>query len=207
MNGHIYESNCMKSTNNNENVSKSPQSELECEHPVETSLLLTLAGVKAIALNQWSSTVVENSTRLQNIMRDQIESRQASSETIRYMRAPHLKRYIDDQLKRDEEMRRLMTEKKEAAAAAKKDKKDSKAKSPTRDKSPSQAKKQLQQHPQQETILEDAELGQKVNDVITDIQISIPIQSDEKPGSALDRIEIDNSTMIYFGLPDIYLTN
>jgi hypothetical protein len=140
-------------------------------------------------------------------MRDQIESRQASSETIRYMRAPHLKRYIDEQLKRDEEMRRLMTEKKEAAAAAKKDKKDSKAKSPTRDKSPSQAKKQLQQHPQQETILEDAELGQKVNDVITDIQISIPIQSDEKPGSALDRIEIDNSTMIYFGLPDIYLTN
>ena len=47
----------------------SSPTELECENPVESALLLTLAGIKTIMANQWSSTLAENSDKFQNMIK------------------------------------------------------------------------------------------------------------------------------------------
>lgn len=142
-------------------------------------------------MNQWSNTLIENSDRTQSILREFLENRQSCGEIIRYRIAPHLRQIISEKLKREEELKRLASAKKET----KKDKKESssaKAKSPTREKSPNRK--------QPDTIQEDAVLEQEIAETNT-----------EEPDTTIDsnptRIKLENSNMVCFGLPDIYMIN
>ena len=44
--------------------------EIECENTLETCVLLSLSGVKSIIANQWTSTLAENSNKLQYIFKE-----------------------------------------------------------------------------------------------------------------------------------------
>lgn len=141
---------------------------------------------------------------MQSMMRDLVENRQSSAETVRYLRAPHIKEYIVEQMKREEDSRRQAAEKKEAN---KKEKKDSagvnsaKAKSPSRDKSPKSMNKK---HP--DTIREDAEVNIEQEKSVQ-LVISEEANTESNVASLARSISVANSNMICFGLPDIYLTN
>lgn len=156
-------------------------------------------------MNQWSSTLVENAARLHAILANMIESRQSGAETIRLLRSPQLRAYLVEQTRRaDEEQqqqqRRVGTTE---SKANKKDtlattKKESRTKSPGREKSP-KARKQA------ETIDENAEF---VSFPVPDTQADRIDQVDDSGAPVYNkpRITIHDSNMIYFGLPDIYIS-
>ena len=106
---------------------------MECENPLEACILLSLAGVKSIMSNQWNSTVVENTDKLQNILKgnfkffqqiyiphlyiniylieELLDNRQPCDDVIRYRKSPHIKKILSDVIKKEEKSKPVQTDK------------------------------------------------------------------------------------------------
>lgn len=62
------------------------------ESPLQTTILLSLAGVRCVIGNQWTSSMEENANHLQNSMKYLLEEGLSTGETLHHIQTPYLKR-------------------------------------------------------------------------------------------------------------------
>lgn len=159
---------------------------------------MTLTGVKTLLVNQWSSTVVENSMKFAGMLKEFLDSRQSCGEVVRYQIAPHLKKILTDNLKREEELKKTLTENKSKESKAKKENVTKK----------SLAKKNMD-NLKEDPIIEEAKQG------LTDANEYDPeaaaqqqqLIDNENLLQELSIPKLENANMICFGLPDLFLCN
>ena len=158
--------------------------------------------------NQWNSTVVENTDKLQNILKgnfkffqqiyiphlyiniylieELLDNRQSCGEVIRYRLSPHVKKILSDVAKKEEETKPVQADKDKKEKITKKD--TEAAKSP----------------------MKSAKMDESIVSA-ENIEASESSHHDELKRiefiKNLERLRKENSNMILYGLPDIYLAN
>lgn len=70
---------------------------LALEKPVETMMLISLAGVKSVMANQWFGTLAENAQRLNDTMKDMLDSGKSNGEAIRMLFTPYRRKVESDE--------------------------------------------------------------------------------------------------------------
>ncbi|CAF0832143.1 unnamed protein product [Brachionus calyciflorus] len=166
--------------------------ELECENSLEMNMLLSLTGIRSIMSNQWTTTVVDNTDKFQNIFKDLIENRQPIGEIVRYRIAPHLK-FLQQKEKEEEERKSVANSKnenkkdKKDAKPNKSDKKESKAASPKKQ----QVDLDLESHADDSDYYNNKQFDKEAKRLETLRNLSI--------------MRKENLNMVCYGLPDVYL--
>ncbi|PAA91512.1 hypothetical protein BOX15_Mlig026945g4 [Macrostomum lignano] len=70
--------------------------QLRLEKPVETALLMTLAGVPALCCHQWASTLKENATRLGTFLADVLEGGKTVGQAVNFVYEPYKRANPED---------------------------------------------------------------------------------------------------------------
>uniref|UniRef100_A0A1I8H6S5 ERCC4 domain-containing protein n=1 Tax=Macrostomum lignano TaxID=282301 RepID=A0A1I8H6S5_9PLAT len=70
--------------------------QLRLEKPVETALLMTLAGVPALCCHQWASTLKENASRLATFLADVLEGGKTVGQAVNFVYEPYKRANPED---------------------------------------------------------------------------------------------------------------
>lgn len=180
--------------------------EIECENTLETCVLLSLSGVKSIIANQWTSTLAENSNKLQYIFKEFVDSRQSCGELVRYGISPHLKMIaVDNEKKREEDA------KTGGGTESKKDKKTSALRADTT------ATKKSEKTVSQLQTIQSAKVANQANEEMNKkaeedkiLEEKQKLEEDVKRVEMIKRAQVlrkEISNMILYGLVDFYMVN
>jgi len=173
--------------------------ELECENSLEASVLLSLTGAKCILMNQWSGTLVENGLKFQSLFKEFFEDRQSCGEIVRNRVSPHIKLIIEQNLKKEEEMKQTLLEREKKEKKDKENKKESSKES--KNKSATE-KKQNEAAKVEQVVsnIQEEQEDQAVQKELEEMRIADLIKN-------FSKIKKENCNLVCYGLPDVYLSN
>lgn len=183
--------------------------ELECENSLRSAVLLSLAGIKTILLNQWSSTQVENVIKFQSLIKEFLDERQSCGEIVHYRASPHLKFMLQEKLREADEKREQSEKdgkdnKKDGGKkeAKKSDGEKTRQKSPAKKGSKSEGGK-AGVEPENEQAAKEAAEAER-------IAAELAAEQERKKQELLDKlskIRKENMNLVCYGLPDLYMVN
>jgi hypothetical protein len=180
---------------------------VECENPIESAVLLSLASVKSIMLNQWSSTLVENADKFQTLLREYLDNRQSSGEIVRYRTAPHHKFLLEEKARKEEE-KRAQAEKEKEKKDTKKDTKKDAVKASEAPKSPRKKGDSAKQEVKSAVVEETPAVVDPAVEAEEKARIeALEQEKRQQRLNDLSKLRKENLNMICFGLPDVYMMN